>query len=99
MCEVLSVSRSGYYEWKDRPISKREESNIFLLKEIKRIFYSSKSRYGYKKVFKQLQKEGFCCSKNRVAKLMSKNKLIAKVKKSLKLQLTLNIIYQSLIIF
>lgn len=84
MCEVLAVSRSGYYNWKDRSISNRELSNNILLKEIKRVFYTSKSRYGAKKVYIQLKQEGFSCSKNRIANLMSKNNLVSKIKKKFK---------------
>ena len=31
MCKILSVSRSGFYRWKKRPISKRDMSNYKLL--------------------------------------------------------------------
>ncbi|CAN5881191.1 hypothetical protein BH18ACT11_BH18ACT11_10810 [soil metagenome] len=30
MCKVLKVSRSGYYDWKDRPPSKRDRENATL---------------------------------------------------------------------
>ena len=30
LCEVLRVSRSGYYDWKDRPPSKRDRENATL---------------------------------------------------------------------
>jgi putative transposase len=36
-CLLLGVSRSGYYEWKDRPLSAREQDNELLLKHIKRV--------------------------------------------------------------
>jgi hypothetical protein len=30
LCRVLKVSRSGYYDWKDRPPSKRDRENAAL---------------------------------------------------------------------
>lgn len=84
MCEVFSVSRSGYYNWLARPISNREKNNKYLLKNIVRIFLDSQRRYGFRKVYRQLKQEGINCGKNRVARLMRKNNLISKVKKKFK---------------
>jgi putative transposase len=84
MCEVLSVSRAGYYDWNGRPTSNRSKSNQSLLAEITRVFLASKKRYGYRKVYKQLRQEGIACSKNRVASLMRKHGLISKIKKKFK---------------
>ena len=36
MCRVLGVSRSGYYDWLDRPVSPQAEANQRLLAEIRR---------------------------------------------------------------
>jgi transposase InsO family protein len=84
MCEVFNVSRAGYYNWKDRVLSNRNKSNQELLKKIKYIFYDSKNRYGFRKVYSQLKNDGVDCSKNRVGALMSKNGLFSKVKKKFK---------------
>jgi putative transposase len=45
-CRVLNVSRSGYYEWRDRPVSTREEENTLLLKYIEQIHADSRRTYG-----------------------------------------------------
>lgn len=84
MCDVFEVSRSGYYFWKDRPLSNRSSANKVLLEEIKRVFYDSKKIYGGRKVYKQLKNEGVACSKYRVASLMQKNNLTSKTKKKFK---------------
>jgi putative transposase len=34
LCRVLKVSRSGYYDWKDRPPSKRDQENATLTQKI-----------------------------------------------------------------
>ena len=46
MCRLLSVSRSGYYAWKRRPPSVREQSTRLLKIEIKRVFDDEKGRPG-----------------------------------------------------
>lgn len=35
MCAALSMSRSGYYEWRDRPESNRTMANRYLLQAIR----------------------------------------------------------------
>jgi len=84
MCQVLQVSRSGYYAWLQKPESNRAISNKLLLKEIKRVYQDSRRTYGYPRVARQLKKEGISCSRNRVAKLMSKNGIVAKTKRKFK---------------
>lgn len=49
-CRVLNVSRSGYYEWRDRPASAREEGNALLLKYIEQIHADSRGTYGSPRV-------------------------------------------------
>lgn len=84
MCEVLNVSRGGYYDWHSRQISNMDKSNQALLEEITKIFLASKKRYGYRKIYMKLRQEGILVSKNRVARLMRKNGLISKVKRKFK---------------
>jgi putative transposase len=70
MCEVLEVSRSGYYAWCDRPPSAREMANQALYTEIKRVYAESHRTYGSSRIYQALQKQGVACSENRVARLM-----------------------------
>ncbi len=51
LCRVLRVSRSGYYDWKDRPSSKRDRENAALTEQIREI-HDRRSRqiYGYPRV-------------------------------------------------
>ena len=46
MCRMLGVSRSGFYSWKDRPLSNKTQANQLLVNDIKRIFDDEKGRPG-----------------------------------------------------
>jgi len=48
ICRLLSVSTSGYYDWQDRPPSKRTQENIILADKIKAIFDEERARVGAK---------------------------------------------------
>ena len=84
MCTVFNVSKSGYYDWRDRPISSRKAANRVLLEKVKQVFYESKKRYGAFKVHQHLKQSGTYCGRNRIAMLMRKNNLISKTKKKFK---------------
>jgi putative transposase len=84
MCRMLSVSRSGYYSWKNRPLSGRDQANRMLAAEIKRIFDDEKGRPGSPRISRRLQEEGKSASRHRVAKLMKDNGLHAKAAKKYK---------------
>jgi putative transposase len=70
MCRALSVSRSGYYRWRNRPESKRAIENRRLDVHIKAIFNRHKRRCGSPKITDELNDMGFPVSKNRVARRM-----------------------------
>jgi transposase InsO family protein len=69
MCRVLQISRSGYYDWRDRPESKRSCQDRALLVEIRRVHYSHKQAYGAVKTWEALNRDGIACGKHRVARL------------------------------
>ena len=71
MCRTLSVSRSGYNDWRDRTPSERECSDRRLAEEIKAIWETSKQTYGAPRVFRWLRKQGFKVSRKRVARIMA----------------------------
>lgn len=84
MCRLLSVSRSGYYAWKCRPPSAREQSNRSLAVEIKRVFDDEKGRPGAPRVARRLQNEGKLAGRHRVARVMRDNGLRAKAARKYK---------------
>jgi len=84
MCRILCVSRSGYYSWKNRPESKREQSNKMLSVEIKKIFDEEKSRAGAPRITRRLHQQGEMVSRHRVARIMKENGWRAKAAKKFK---------------
>lgn len=81
MCEVLEVSRSGYYSWLKRPESNHSKKNRRLLSEIRIVHDRSRKTYGSPRVTVELCAQGILCSENRVARLMSVNGIRAKSKR------------------
>jgi putative transposase len=70
-CRLLGVSRSGYYEWRDRPASPRDQENELLLKHIKQIHRKSRETYGSPCVHAELTMGlGLPVNVKRVARLM-----------------------------
>ena len=70
MCRNLSVSRSGYYAWKQRPISDRKKADQSLADDIKRIFDDEKGRPGSPRITRRLREEGTPAGRHRVARIM-----------------------------
>jgi putative transposase len=70
MCRCLRVSASGYYGWRERPLSARARSNEALLERIKAMHEDSEGALGAPRIWEDLSYEGIRCSKNRVARLM-----------------------------
>ena len=81
LCRALQVSRSGYYDWLDRPTSHRQKANERLLGDIRRVHQQSRENYGAVKTWKALNQQGICCGKHRVARLRRCNDIVAKRRK------------------
>jgi putative transposase len=75
MCDVLGVSRSGYYKWR----SEKSKSNRYLvrrkelLSRVTWLFHDSTQRYGSPKITKLLRNEGWIVSTRLVSKLMKES--------------------------
>jgi len=69
MCSVLKVSRNGYYDWRDRPQSRRSQENQQVTAEIHRVHKRSKQSYGAQKTWRELRAEGFNWGRHRIARL------------------------------
>lgn len=77
LCEALLVSRSGYYDWKERrrqPGPRQVEDNR-LRKRIREEFARSRETYGSPRLARALGCPG---RRNRIARLMHKERLFAR---------------------
>ena len=88
MCRVLGVSRSGYYAWRQRPVSRREMANQKLSQQIKEIHQQSDQTYGSPRIQAELADQGVKCGHNRVARLMQEADLQAKQSRKFKVTTT-----------
>jgi len=70
MSKVLKVGRSGYYAWRKRKPSARQQANQVLTEEIRRVHLKSRRTYGSPRIHAALVREGIVCGRNRVARLM-----------------------------
>ena len=78
LCQVLEVSRSGYYAWRDRPKSPRAVGDEELLKKIQPLFEKHRYRYGAPRIRRALASVGVVANHKRVARVMRQNALVAR---------------------
>ncbi len=84
-CKLLSISVSGFYQWRKHPVSLREQANNVLDNIILTLFKKHKRRYGYRRIYKALAiSHGYKGSRERVRRRMIANSLKAKQYKAYK---------------
>ncbi|WP_062052414.1 IS3 family transposase [Bacillus sp. JCM 19034] len=84
MCDVLSVSKRGYYDWKKRSKSKQKIRKEKLTAQIKREYLESRKTYGSPKITKQHHKQGLNVSQKTVTRIMKENNIRLKTVKKYK---------------
>ena len=75
LCELLEVTRSGYYAWCKRVETAREVSNRMLVEQIKEVFEANRGRYGSPRITEALRRSGQKCNHKRVERLMREARL------------------------
>ena len=55
LCEVLGVSRSGFYAWRDRPPSPTAVRRGQLVEQIRAVHEEARSVYGSPRVHRELE--------------------------------------------
>jgi putative transposase len=84
MCNILDVSRSGYYIWLRRPESLRKKENRKLAARIKVIHGQKHKLYDSPRIHKELNEDGVVCSRNRIARIMKQEGVRAVVPRKYK---------------
>jgi putative transposase len=70
-CELLEVSRSGYYEWATRGPSERDLQDLLLIEKIREIHKANRGVYGAPRIHAELRMEhGIHVGRKRVERLM-----------------------------
>jgi putative transposase len=74
MCRLAEVSRAGFYRhWRERePRAEQTE----LRAEIQQIVLAHRRNYGYRRVTRELQNQGWAVNHKRVARLMAEDNLL-----------------------
>jgi putative transposase len=70
LCELLQVSRSGFYAWLTRPKSDRALADEVLTERIRAVFDTNRKLYGSPKIHAELADDGVRVGRKRVARLM-----------------------------
>ena len=65
MCRLLCVSTSGYYDWRGRKPSARQQDNARLARRIHQLHKDSNGVHGSPRIWEDLRSDGETCSLNR----------------------------------
>ena len=80
-CDVLEVSRAGYYAWRVRPASNREQRREELAVKIQSVHEDNRGVYGSPRVYQALKAKGEKVSENTVARVMKERQIKARIKR------------------
>jgi putative transposase len=84
LCEVMRVSRSGYYSWLNREQSPRQQEYERLIPVVQEADRVSKQTYGARRIAKEVEAVGVPCGKTKARTLMKMANVSAKQKKKFK---------------
>lgn len=70
LCQLLDVTRSGYYAWRAEKAGVRALENQVLLEQIRHEYKTSRRTYGSPRIWASLLRQGVTCGRHRVARLM-----------------------------
>jgi putative transposase len=70
VCDLLEVSRSGFYAWRSGEESLRVKRDQELAPVISEVFWHHRRRYGARRMAVELSSRGIACGVSRVARLL-----------------------------
>lgn len=76
MCALLEVSKSGFYEWRGRPVSAAQRRRELLADMVRALFEAFDATYGYRRIHAELVRAGERVGPELVRKLMREMDLI-----------------------
>lgn len=84
LCRAMGVTRGGYWSWVRRRPGPRQQADEVLLADIRRIHAEKRQIYGSPRIHDRLRKDGTCCGRKRVERLMRENAIRGKQRRKYK---------------
>ena len=85
MCRTFAVSRSGFYAWLHRPISKRDVEEVKKVKPaVRKAFTDSRETYGCVRISQVLERIGISISSKKARRIMREEQLVPKAARRFK---------------
>src|SRR5262245_58975615 len=84
MCQLLEVSRSGYYEWLSRPPRARADADKEVQDKIQHYFAQGRGTYGTRRLKHLMAQDGLQVSRRRIGRLLALAGLRCKTQRKFK---------------
>jgi putative transposase len=84
MCQLLEVSRSGYYEWRSRPPRAQAEAEQHVEAKVQHYFAQGRGTYGTRRIKYLLAQEGLQVSRRRIGRILAQAGLRCKTRRKFK---------------
>jgi putative transposase len=81
MCSTLQVSKSGYYAWSKRPMSRRRQRRQKLVEQVRQAHEKSRCTYGSPRIAVELKASGVSVCENTIARYMREEGIASKIKR------------------
>lgn len=78
LCRALGVSRSGFYAWRHRKPSRREQRNQLVRLHVRAAFAESRRRHGSPRIKRDLRDLGVQACRHSIARIMRQERLVAR---------------------